>query len=185
MPAASSTSLGSDWAQLIRDVPDFPKPGVLFKDITTLLADPAGFAAAIDELVDRAPGDIDVVVGMEARGFIFGAPVALRLGTGFVPIRKAGKLPGDTVEETYELEYGTETLTVHSDAIAPGSRVLIVDDILATGGTVAATAELIRKLGADLVAVLVLLELDFLDGRQKLDAAGIDDLIALRSTAGQ
>lgn len=174
-----------DWADLIRDVPDFPKPGVVFKDITPLLASPAAFAAVIDELVDRAPDRIDVVVGMEARGFIFGAPVALRLGTGFVPIRKAGKLPGETVEETYELEYGVETLTVHSDAIVPGARVLIVDDILATGGTVAATAGLIRKLGAELVAVMVVLELDFLDGRQKISRSGIDDLIALRSTAQQ
>ncbi len=173
----------SDWGALIRDVPDFPKPGVLFKDITTLLASGRGFAAAIDELVGRAPEQIDVVVGMEARGFIFGAPVALRLGTGFVPIRKAGKLPWETIEQTYDLEYGTETLTVHSDAITPGSRVLIVDDILATGGTVAATAGLIRKLGADLVAVMVLLELDFLDGRDKLAESGIDEFIALRSTA--
>ena len=184
-PSGSGSAGRADWNELIRDVPDFPKPGVVFKDITPLLASSAGFEAVIDELVDRAPERIDVVVGMEARGFIFGAPVALRLGTGFVPIRKAGKLPGETVEETYDLEYGTETLTVHSDAITPGSRVLIVDDILATGGTVAATAGLIRKLGADLVAVMVLLELDFLNGRDKVTASGIDDLIALRSTAAE
>lgn len=160
-------------AGLIRDVVDFPKPGIVFKDITPLLASPLGFAAAIAELVKSAPEDIDVVVGMEARGFIFAAPVALELGAGFVPVRKPGKLPGDVFSETFALEYGEETLTVHQDAIHPGSRVLVIDDVLATGGTIAATAGLIRKLGAELVAVSVLLELTALDGREQLAAAGV------------
>ncbi|MBA8795146.1 adenine phosphoribosyltransferase [Friedmanniella endophytica] len=181
--AASVPSAPADWADLIRDVPDFPKPGVVFKDITPLLASPAGFAAVVDELVARAPERIDVVVGMEARGFIFGAPVALRLGAAFVPIRKAGKLPAEVITASYDLEYGTETLAVHADAVRPGARVLIVDDVLATGGTVGATAELVRRLGAELVAVTVVLELDFLHGREKLAARGIDQLTALRSTA--
>lgn len=159
---------------LIRDVPDFPKPGVVFKDITPLLANPHGYATTIEELVRLAPSNIDVVVGMEARGFIFAGPVALSLGAGFVPVRKPGKLPCSVLEETFALEYGTETLTVHTDAIKPGSRVLVVDDVLATGGTIAATASLISKLGADLVAVSVVLELEFLNGRELLTGQGID-----------
>lgn len=166
-------------ASLIRDVPDFPKPGVTFKDITPLLSDPAGFEAAVEALTATAPERIDVVVGMEARGFIFAAPVALRLGAGFVPVRKPGKLPKDVYSETFALEYGHETLTVHTDAVLPGARVLVVDDVLATGGTVAATAGLIRKLGAELVAVSVLMELDFLHGRSALTEAGIDDIAAV------
>lgn len=161
-------------AALIRDVPDFPKPGVVFKDITPLLASPDGFAASVEALVASAPGDIDVVVGMEARGFIFAAPVALALHAGFVPVRKPGKLPGAVYSETFALEYGHETLTVHTDAIRPGSRVMVIDDVLATGGTVAATAGLIRQLGADLVHVSVLMELSFLDGRQHLADMGVD-----------
>lgn len=166
-------------AQLIRDVPDFPKPGVMFKDITPLLASPHGFQDAITELVTSAPRRIDVVVGMEARGFIFAAPVALALGAGFVPVRKPGKLPGETIEESFDLEYGSETLTIHRDAIAPGSRVLIVDDVLATGGTVGATAQLIRNLGAEVVHVSVLMELSFLEGRQRLAQCGIDSCTAV------
>lgn len=162
---------------LIRDVPDFPKEGVTFKDITPLLASPGGFSAAIVELVSASPRgeDVDVVVGMEARGFIVAAPVALALGAGFVPVRKAGKLPGEVIEETYDLEYGTSTLTMHRDAIKAGSRVLIVDDVLATGGTVVATANLLRQLGAEIVGVSVLMELGFLNGRELLAKNGLPE----------
>lgn len=166
-------------ASLIRDVADFPKPGVVFKDITPLLASPDGFAAAINELVTTAPRDVDVVVGMEARGFVFAAPVALALGAGFVPVRKPGKLPMPSYSETFALEYGSETLTVHQDAIHPGARVLIVDDVLATGGTVAATANLLDKLGVDVVGVSVLMELGFLDGSAKLAEQGLPAVKAL------
>ena len=166
-------------ASLIRDVPDFPKPGVTFKDITPLLANPAGYAAAIFELVATAPEDIDVVVGMEARGFLFAAPVALTLGAGFVPVRKPGKLPREVFEEEFSLEYGTETLTIHQDAIPPGARVMVIDDVLATGGTVAATAALLRQLGANLVHVSVLMELTFLNGRDLLSDKGVDTCTAI------
>lgn len=166
-------------AGLIRDVPDFPKPGIVFKDITPLLASPLGFAAAIAELVRSAPDDIDVVVGMEARGFIFAAPVALQLGAGFVPVRKPGKLPGDVYSQSFSLEYGHETLTVHQDAIHPGSRVLVIDDVLATGGTIGATAGLIRQLGAELVHVSVLMELSMLGGREFLAEHGVTSTTAV------
>lgn len=162
-------------AGLVRDVPDFPKPGVVFKDITPLVASPAGFRAAVDALIDAAPDGVDVVVGMEARGFIFAAPVALALGAGFVPVRKPGKLPADVLSETFDLEYGTETLSIHTDAISPGSRVLVIDDVLATGGTVGATAELIKRMGAELVSVGVVVELGFLGGRANLVRRGIDN----------
>jgi adenine phosphoribosyltransferase len=164
---------------LVADVPDFPRPGVVFKDITPLLASPQGFQAAITELVTTAPRDIDVVVGMEARGFIFAAPVALALGAGFVPVRKPGKLPGETISESFELEYGFETLTMHRDAIRRGARVLVVDDVLATGGTVGATAALLKQMGADLVHVSVLIELGSLGGRERLATMGIDNLTAV------
>lgn len=170
-----------NWVDLIRSIPDFPEPGVMFKDITPLIGSPGGFSAVITELVQKVPNDIDVVVGMEARGFIFGAPVALALGTGFVPVRKPGKLPGEVVTAEYALEYGTNSLSVHKDAVGDGARVLIVDDILATGGTVGATAKLIKELGADLVAVGVVMELEFLGGRKYLSERGIDDVIALTS----
>ncbi len=166
-------------SSLIRDVPDFPKPGVGFKDITPLIANAAGYRAAIDELVASAPAEIDVVVGMEARGFIFAGPVALQLGAGFVPVRKPGKLPGDVYTQSFALEYGTETLAVHTDAVLPGARVLVIDDVLATGGTVGATAKLIERLGADLVHVSVLMELSFLGGRDHLVSLGIDDTSAV------
>lgn len=166
-------------ASLIRDVPDFPKAGVVFKDITPLLASPSGYRAAIDELVATVTDEVDVVVGMEARGFIFAGPVALRLGAGFVPVRKPGKLPGDVISETFALEYGNATLTVHSDAIHPGTRVLIVDDVLATGGTVGATAALIERLGGVVVQVSVLMELAFLEGRQFLADHGLPNARAV------
>ncbi|GAB3623188.1 adenine phosphoribosyltransferase [Mariniluteicoccus endophyticus] len=163
-------------AGLIRDVPDFPKPGVVFKDITPLLSDARGFQAAIAELSRVSPEEIDVVVGMEARGFIVAAPIALALHAGFVPVRKPGKLPGRVHEETFALEYGQETLAVHTDALMPGAEVLVVDDVLATGGTVAATAGLLKKLGAELVHVSVLLELEFLGARKMLHEQGIDSV---------
>ncbi|MDR2896232.1 MAG: adenine phosphoribosyltransferase [Propionibacteriaceae bacterium] len=163
----------------IVDVPDFPKPGVVFKDITPLLASPRAYRACIGAFVDQAPKGIDVVVGMEARGFMFAAPVALALGVGFVPVRKPGKLPRDVYTEHFQLEYGQDSLTVHQDAIRPGAKVLVIDDILATGGTIGATARLIHDLGADLVDVAVLLELTALKGREHLLEVGIDDLTAL------
>lgn len=163
-------------ASLVRDVPDFPKPGVVFKDITPLLAHPRGFRASVAEITRVSPQGVDVVVGMEARGFIFAAPVALALGAGFVPVRKPGKLPGRVHEETFALEYGEATLAVHADAVVPGARVLVVDDVLATGGTIAATANLLKRLGAELVHVSVLMELEFLGARELLHEQGIDSV---------
>lgn len=176
MSSSANTQLISS---LIRDIPDFPKPGVLFKDITPLLASAAGYRAAISELAASAPAGIDVVVGMEARGFIFAGPVALELGAGFVPVRKPGKLPGDVYTQTFSLEYGDETLAVHTDAVLPGAKVLVIDDVLATGGTIGATAALVNRLGAELVAVSVLLELSFLGGREHLAGLGIDNTTAV------
>ncbi|GGO72523.1 adenine phosphoribosyltransferase [Nonomuraea cavernae] len=150
----------------IRDVPDYPKPGVLFKDITPLLADHEAFAAVVRELAGLH--EVDKIVGIEARGFILAAPVALHAGAGFVPVRKKGKLPSQTLEESYDLEYGSATIEVHCDAFAEGDRVLIVDDVLATGGTAEATVELVRRAGADVVGVAVLMELAFLKGRERL-----------------
>jgi adenine phosphoribosyltransferase len=157
---------------LIRDIPDFPKPGVVFKDITPLLASAEGYRAAINQLVLSAPSDIDVVVGLEARGFIFAGPVALKLGAGFVPVRKPGKLPGDVYTQTFALEYGEETLAVKTDAVIPGARVMVIDDVLATGGTLGATAQLLERLGARLIHVSVLMELSFLGGREYLRQFG-------------
>ncbi|KRF11656.1 adenine phosphoribosyltransferase [Nocardioides sp. Soil797] len=159
--------------RLIRDVPDYPKPGVLFKDITPLLADHDAFTSVVETLAAAgrdADGNVvvDKVVGMEARGFILAAPVALALGTGFVPVRKAGKLPCETHAVSYDLEYGEATLEIHADAIAPGERVLLIDDVLATGGTVAATRELVEKCGGVPHAVAVLMELTFLPGRETI-----------------
>lgn len=166
-------------AALIRDVPDWPKPGVIFKDITPLLSDADGFAAAIQALVESSPDKIDVVVGMEARGFIFGAPVAIELGAGFVPVRKPGKLPGEVLSQQFALEYGHETLTIHTDALWPGARVMVIDDVLATGGTVGATAALIKRQGAELVHIAVVMELGFLNGREPLIPLGADTLSAV------
>jgi len=171
-------------AGLIVDVPDHPKPGVTFSDITPLLASADGLAAAVAGLAAAAPGGIDAVVALEARGFIFGGPVAIALGVGFVPVRKPNKLPREHISITYELEYATETLALHSDALRPGQRVLIVDDVLATGGTVAAATELVRSLGAEVAAVAVVLELGFLDGRARLHATGLDEVHALVTSAG-
>jgi len=159
----------SEYERLIRDVPDFPKEGILFKDITPLLRDPGAFSRTLEALRDHHAGDrVQVVAAVESRGFIFGAALAVRLGAGFVPIRKPGKLPYQTVSETYELEYGTDTIEVHKDAVSKGDRVLVVDDLLATGGTARAAINLMRKLGADVVGATFLVELDFLHGRRQL-----------------
>jgi adenine phosphoribosyltransferase len=158
-----------DLKQHIRHVPDFPKAGILFYDITTLLRDRHGYRSAIDQLSSPYAGQpIDLVVGIESRGFILGAAVAERLGAGFVPIRKPGKLPARAIKETYALEYGTDALEVHEDAVERGQRVLIVDDVLATGGTAAAAAQLVRKLGGELQGLAFLVELVFLNGKSKL-----------------
>jgi len=155
--------------QKIRHVPDFPKAGILFYDITTLLQDPAGFRAAIDGLsMPFRDAKIDVVVGIESRGFIFGAAVADRIGAGFTPVRKPGKLPSKTVRATYSLEYGSDALEMHDDAVRKGQRVLIVDDLLATGGTARATTDLVKKLGGTVHALAFLIELVALEGRKKL-----------------
>jgi len=168
-----------DLAARIRDIPDFPKPGILFKDITTLLKDGESFRAAIDGLLARiGKRDIDVVVGMESRGFIFGAPIAYKLGVGFVPVRKLGKLPADVVSVEYDLEYGSATLEMHKDALGPGAKVLIVDDLLATGGTVAGTIDLVKQLRGDIVALAFLIELTALKGREKLAGYDVVTLIS-------
>lgn len=154
------------------DVPDFPQPGIVFKDVSPLLADRTAFAAAVDALAEaQLEQRIDLVVGIEARGFVLAAPVAYRLGAGFVPVRKPGKLPGATHETAYDLEYGQNVLQLHRDALAPGDRVLVVDDVLATGGTAAAAARLVLACGAELVGFSMLLELAFLDGRGVLARA--------------
>jgi len=163
---------------LIRAIPDFPIPGILFRDITPLLADAAGFRATIALFVEAFRDHrIDAVVGIEARGYMLGAPVAYELGAGFVPVRKPGKLPGTKFSEEYELEYGTNTLEIHADAVGRGHRVLVVDDLLATGGTIAATVRLLEKLGADLVAAAVLIELEALKGREKLEGVPFKSFI--------
>ncbi len=162
-----------DLDRLVRAIPDFPEPGIMFRDISPLLASPVGFARSVDALVDGlAASDVDLVVGIESRGFIFAGPVALRLGAGFVLARKAGKLPAATQSFTYDLEYGTSTLELHADAIADGDRVLVVDDVLATGGTAAATVSLVRRLGGEVVGLRFLGEIGALAGRRKL--SGLD-----------
>jgi adenine phosphoribosyltransferase len=181
--AVDAVMLDRHLAELIRDVPDFPKPGVVFKDITPLLADHDGFSAVVNALA-RAGRDaegnvvVDKVVGMEARGFILAAPVALALGAGFVPVRKPGKLPGPTHAVSYALEYGEATLELHRDAVHEGERVLLVDDVLATGGTAAATRSLVENCGGTVTGLAVLIELSFLDGRAALDGL---PLLALKT----
>jgi adenine phosphoribosyltransferase len=155
--------------RLIREIPDFPKPGILFYDITTLLKDPEGFRTTVDLLSEAFAGEhIDRVVGIEARGFIFAPALAYKLGAGFIPMRKSNKLPAPTESVTYKLEYGTDRLEIHKDAIEPGHRVLIIDDLLATGGTAKAAIELVEKLGGQVVGVGFVIELEFLKGRQRL-----------------
>jgi adenine phosphoribosyltransferase len=163
-----------DLKEHIRHVPDFPKPGILFYDITTLLRHPVGLKTAIEKLAAPYVGvRIDAVVGIESRGFILGAAVAERLGAGFVPVRKPGKLPAKAIKEIYDLEYGKDALEIHADAVEPGERVLIVDDVLATGGTAAATAQLVRKLGGELHGLAFLIELLALNGKSKLTGENV------------
>jgi adenine phosphoribosyltransferase len=191
--SASAPPAGSGLPELIlakvRDIPDYPQPGIVFKDITPLLADGVALTAVVAALAAGARGadgsseggwgKVDKVVGIEARGFILAAPVACCLEAGFVPVRKQGKLPAATYAQSYQLEYGTATVEVHADAFEPGERVLIVDDVLATGGTAAATASLVRRSGAEAVAVAVLLELGFLDGRARLPGLEVRSLLAV------
>ncbi len=168
----------ADLISSIRDIPDFPAPGVIFKDITTLIKDGRLFKESVDLLAEEFAGrQIDLVVCIEARGFIFGSALAYKLGAGVVPVRKEGKLPHSTRKVGYSLEYGTATVEIHEDAVSPGSRVLIVDDLLATGGTLGAAVELVRGLGGEIEAVAVLIELDFLKGREKLKDVEIFSLI--------
>ena len=162
----------------IREVPDFPKPGILFYDITTLLKDPVAYKEAIDLMLEPYADDkIDIVVGMESRGFIFSAPMAYQLDAGLVPVRKLGKLPAETITVEYALEYGSNTLEIHRDAISPGQRVLIIDDLLATGGTVQGTIELVERLKGEVVGLGFLVELDFLKGRDRLDGRRVASVI--------
>src|SRR3954447_8027061 len=164
--------------KLIREVPDFPKPGILFYDVTTLLKDKLGFAMLIDSLTERFLNkDIDLILGIEARGFIFGPALAYPLNAGFTPVRKPKKLPSETVKVTYDLEYGQDTLEMHKDAIQPGQRIIIVDDLLATGGTAQATAKLAKSLGADICGLGFVVELDFLNGRDKLKEYDVFSLL--------
>ena len=162
----------------IRDIPDFPKPGILFRDLTPLMGHGASMRAAIEALVDKvAVHRADTIVAIESRGFIFGAPVAVALGLGFAPVRKPGKLPWRTTKRTYDLEYGTDSLEMHADAVVVGTRVVIVDDLLATGGTASATADLVRAQGGVVVALAVVVELALLEGRKRLGDVPVDSLI--------
>ncbi|MCK4400815.1 adenine phosphoribosyltransferase [bacterium] len=167
-----------DLKNMIRDVPDFPKKGIIFKDITTLLKDKDAFREAVDKLAEECEEKkVDIVVAVEARGFIFGGVLAYKLGAGFVPLRKPGKLPYKTIKETYELEYGTDTLEIHEDAIKHGDNVLVIDDLLATGGTSLATVKLVEKLGGNVSKIVFLIDLRFLKGTEKLDGYEVSSLI--------
>ena len=169
----------ADIEKAIRNVPDFPKPGIQFKDITPVLADARLFAGSIDLLTDGfKPGSVDAVVGIDARGFIFAAAAATKLQAGFVPVRKKGKLPFQTIEQDYALEYGAATVAMHVDALKPGARVVLIDDLLATGGTSAAAAALVKKLGANILEIGFLIELKFLNGREKLKGWPVRSIIA-------
>ena len=167
-----------DLKKLVRDVPDFPIKGIIFKDITTLVKDPKGFDYTLSELYNLSKNKgITKVIGIESRGFIFGGALANKLGVGFVPIRKPGKLPADTIKQTYELEYGTDSIEIHKDALESGDKVLIHDDLLATGGTMEAACKLVEKLGADVRQISFVIELDFLNGREKLQNYDVQSLI--------
>lgn len=178
-PPPEDPDLAALVAARIRDVPDFPKPGVQFKDLTPLFADARAFAAVVDGIVGCHRGRFDVVAGVEARGFILGAAVAYAAGTGVVPIRKAGKLPWHTLSASYELEYGSAAVEVHRDAFAPGQRVLLVDDVLATGGTMAAAVELVARAGGDVQGISVILELSVLNGRQQVPQNTLQALLTV------
>lgn len=168
----------NDLAEAIRTVPDFPKAGIQFKDITPVLADARLFSGAISHLTGPfKPGAVDAVVGIDARGFIFAAAAALQLQCGFVPVRKKGKLPFNTLEESYDLEYGSSTVAIHSDAIKPGARVILVDDLLATGGTANATVNLLKRMDAQILEISFLIELSFLKGREKLKGLPVRSLV--------
>lgn len=171
----------ADLLSYVRDIPDWPTAGIMFRDITPMLADAGAFSRCVAALADLggAQGDVDVVVGIEARGFILAAPVAHQLGSGFIPVRKHGKLPHETFAEAYSLEYGEAVLEIHTDAVQPGQRVLIIDDVLATGGTVAATSELIRRAGGEIVGINVLIELSALNGRDRNPDLAIDSLLVM------
>ena len=170
-------STAQPWQACIRDVPDFPKPGIVFKDITPLVANGPAFSAVISELADLVGPDIDAIVGIESRGFIFGAALAQKLGLGLVTVRKPGKLPAEVHSVEYELEYGMDRLEIHRDALSTGHKVVIVDDLLATGGTAAATVELINKLGAEVDACLFVIELSFLNGKSALNDIKVQSLM--------
>ncbi len=179
MSTATASLAGvAEIARAIRNIPDFPKPGIQFKDITPVLADAGLFARSIDLLIGSfEPGMVDAVIGIDARGFIFAAAAALKLRAGFVPIRKKGKLPYETYEQSYDLEYGTATIAMHTDALRAGSRVLLIDDLLATGGTAAAAAALVQKMGAQILEISFLIELGFLNGRSKLPGLPVRSLV--------
>jgi len=174
-----TASIADVIASRLRDIPDFPVPGVVFKDFTPLLSDGPAFRAVVQDISSRYVGQVDVIVGIEARGFILGAAVAYELGLGFVPVRKAGKLPGQTHSAEYQLEYGSAVIEVHMDAFIAGARVLVMDDVLATGGTAAATCDLIERAGANVAAVEVVLELGFLNGRSKLPGRTVHAMLSL------
>lgn len=167
------TPTNDDLAALIRTIPDFPKPGIMFRDITTLLLDASGFARAIERIVEAVDGPVDLVAGIEARGFLFAAPVALALGAGTLLVRKDGKLPGATVAEDYALEYGTDRIAIHADAVAPGARVLLIDDLIATGGTARAAVRLLHKVGAVVTQAAFVIDLPDLGGADALRAEGV------------
>ncbi|HLW01113.1 MAG TPA: adenine phosphoribosyltransferase [Ktedonobacterales bacterium] len=169
----------SEWLKsIIRDIPDFPSPGILFRDITPLLQDARALRTALEELAEPfKDAGIDQVVGVESRGFIFGAPLAMLLNAGFVPVRKFGKLPGKTIHVEYALEYGSNTVEIHTDAIQPGQKILVVDDLLATGGTVGAALDLVQRLGGEVVGIAFLVELTALQGRQRLQGQNVFSLI--------
>lgn len=176
---SETKTTAADIEHAIRNIPDFPKPGIQFKDITPVLADPRLFAGSIDLLAGKyKPGMVDAVVGIDARGFIFAAAAALRLEAGFVPVRKKGKLPFETHEQSYDLEYGSNTIAIHIDAVKPGSRVLLIDDLLATGGTAAAAAALLQKIGAQILEISFLIELRFLSGRNKLSSYPVRSIVS-------
>jgi len=169
----------TDLKSLIRDIPDFPKPGIVFKDITPLLKDPEGFrncVTLLEQAVEKH-GPCDAVVGIESRGFLFGAALAMKMGISFVPIRKPGKLPYDTISQSYELEYGTDSVEIHKDAFSPGQRIALVDDLLATGGTMEASCKLVESLGATICACVFVVELGFLTGRKKLRHYAVSSLL--------